>query len=109
VLLTKNAVSRVQDEPVQAIFKPIRVKKTQYEAAEDPGERMRKKPEGNPYEDGAGQECGHQVVSFDSQPLGFCFGPNYIIGNHPEDKLARSLNCRKHRNQETGASHEHDH
>jgi hypothetical protein len=56
---------------------------------------MGKKTEGNVNKDGTGQKRGQEVVSLDPQALGFLFGPNYFVGNHPADKLTLSAKCRK--------------
>jgi hypothetical protein len=96
VLLAEDAAPRVQNESVQTILKTVGVKKAQNETAHDAGDGMWKKPEGDPNENGAGQDRSQQVVSLDSQPLGFPFGPNYVIRNHRLNKLSLSLICRKH-------------
>jgi len=81
---------------VQAILKTVGVEKAQNEAAHDADDGMRKKPEGDPNQNSAGHGRSQQVVSLDSQPLSFPLGPNYVIRNHPKDKLTLSLICRKH-------------
>src|SRR5665213_900465 len=64
VLLAKDAGAGVQQESVQAIFKSIRVEKTDQETGGEPCKGMREKMERNEYKDRAGQKCSKQVISF---------------------------------------------
>src|ERR1700674_3468899 len=95
MLLAKKAAGPVQYESVQAILEPVGVKKTEHEAAQDAGYGMREKPEGDTCKDGPGQSSGQEVVSFDTQPLGFRLSLNDVIGRHTGDTLTLSLICRK--------------
>ena len=90
VLLAKEAAARVQYESMQAILKGVGVKKSQHETTEDPTDGMRKQPDGNPYEDGPGQNRSQEIVPLDSQSLCFACSPNIAFGKHLTNKVARS-------------------
>jgi hypothetical protein len=47
VLIEKEAVARVEDEPVQAVFKNVGINKAYHETASDSCKRMREKSEGD--------------------------------------------------------------
>ena len=79
MLLAEKAAGPVQYESVQAILEPVGVEETEHEATQDPGDGMRKKPEGDGCQDGPGQSRSQEVVSLDSQPLGFRLVSNYVI------------------------------
>ena len=66
MLLAEDAAARVQQKPVQAIFKSVGVEKTEDKTRGDPGRRMREKMDRNVNEDRPGQKRGQQVISLDS-------------------------------------------
>ena len=95
VLLSEDAMPRMEYKPVQAILETVGVKKACRESGQDANCRVREETEGNPNKKRAGPKRSQQVVPFDSQPLCFPIGPNYVIRHHPGDKLTHSPACGK--------------
>ena len=97
VLLGKNPMTAVQQEPVQAIFKSIGVDEPGKNSEQEIGARRRHKPYGDEKERQARQRRCDQVIPLDSQSLRLGFGPNDAVSicMHRLIKLARSANARK--------------
>jgi hypothetical protein len=79
VLLRKNPVAAVQQEPVQAVFKSVRVDETgkQTENKTIPGRSN--KPHCDECERQTGQSCRDQIISLDPQPQRSIFSPNVAV------------------------------
>jgi hypothetical protein len=85
VLPGENSATRVQQESVQAVFKPIGVNKTCHHAQEkatDGDGGMRNKLGGDEDKDYPGQGRSEQIISLDSKPLGNRSRPNFVIRKH---------------------------
>ena len=95
MLPAKKAAGAVQNKSMQAILEPIGVDKTDHEAAENSGYGIREESKGDACQYTPGGSRCQEVISLDSQPLGFRFRPNYVIRSHAEERVTLAVICRK--------------
>ena len=79
VLLGENPLPAVQEEPVQAVFKSVRVDEANQQSEQETGTGRSNKLYGDEYQRQTRKERRDQVISLDPQSLRSGFSPNDAI------------------------------